>query len=469
MAGLQGAAGIDENTQYTKGINGDTGFSQSANKYLNPAQHFAHTTNMVEDMFSGQDVSAPAPGAWGQEGTAASGYNQAREGQGASGLNYQIAQGNQAQQRAQGLGQGAYGVGFSNSSNSLDQAQAAQGRNAPQSDWGQANQSIAGAQRTVSALDNFAANQGNGPSAAQAAANNVNNQGMAQNLALARSGHGFGGNAAAMGQAQAGQAQITANAANQAQQIRANEYQQAQQNRLNALNSSLGGTLAISGQQAGQNQFDVGTQLQQRGMNDAYSNANNQNALNWYSTGAGLQQGYEQQGQQGALAHQQLGFQNQLGQQQLGQNALNAQSDYELQQQQMRLDADKANQNADTQRDSANTSMFSSFLGAMSDERVKKLKQRESALSDALSTLGNAPGYSYKYKDTSMPGTAPGTQVSSMAQDLEKGPLGQRIVSETPNGKMVNYEEVIKMTPGAITELNQKVRALEKALGRTAA
>jgi hypothetical protein len=462
-------------TQYTKGIKGDASMSESANKYLNPAQQFDHTTGMVEDTFSSQDVSAPEQGAWGQAGTAAANYNAAQQGQGSQALNQQAGQGRTALGNLQNLGTQANQVGTSNSYNSLDAAQAAQNRNAPQAAWGQANQSLGNAQGTVNALNQYANSQGNGPSAAQAAANQANSQGMAQNLALARSGHGFGGNAAAMGQAQGQQAAITANAANQSSAIAAQEDQANKARQLSALNSALGGNMAIAGQQGGQAQFDVNSQLQQRGMNDAYSNANNQNALNWYSTGAGLQQGYQGMGYQTDLAHQQLGNQTDLGHQQLGQNALNAQSDYELNQQRMRLEADKANQNADTERDSANANMFGSILGAMSDERVKKLKQRETALSKALGgggeleTLGNAPGYSYEYKDTSMPGTAPGRQVSSMAQDLERGPLGGRIVHETPNGKMVNYEEVIKMTPGAITELNQKVAALEKALGRSAA
>ena len=44
--------------QYTKGIHGDASTEESLNKYLNPAQHFAHTTSMVEDTFSNQDVNA---------------------------------------------------------------------------------------------------------------------------------------------------------------------------------------------------------------------------------------------------------------------------------------------------------------------------------------------------------------------------------------------------------------------------
>lgn len=401
------------------------------------------------DMFAGQDVDGPAAGAWGQ-GVTTAGDTSIKQNN----------QGQQALQRGQQLGQQAANIGAQNSGSALMAAQAAQNRQGPQANWGQANQTLAGAQNTVNALNQFAASQGQGPSAAQAAGQQQVNQGLGQQIAMARSGRGFGGNAAAMGQAQSGMAAVTANAQNAAMQQAAAEDQANKQRQLAALNASLGGSMGIAGQQGGQSQFDVNAALQNRGMNDAYSTANNQNALGWMQYGTGAQQGYEGMGNQYNIAHQQL-----------GQNALNSQADYELQQQQMELEAQKANQQTDTERDAANTSTLGSVVSmlAMSDERVKELERRESALADALSTLGNAPGYSYKYKNPDQPGAAHGTQVSSMAQDIERGPLGRRIVMDTPQGKMVDYGEVVKMTPGAITELNRKVKALESAFGKAAA
>jgi hypothetical protein len=414
------------------------------------------------DMFAGQDVDGPGAGQWGASGTAASATNQA-----------QVASGAQALQRGQQQGEAANARGQYNSGQALQVAQQAQNRTAPQANWNPSNQTLAGgqsalagAQNTVNALNNFAAHQGQGPSAAQAAGQQQINQGLGQQLAMARSGRGFGSNAAAMGQAQSGMAQVTANAQNAAMQQASAEDQANKQRQLAALNASLGGGLGVASgatqlanQQGQQTQFDVNSALQNRGMNDAYSTANNQNALGWAQYGTGAQQGYEGMGNQYNIAHQQL-----------GQNAFNSQADYELGQQQMELEAQKANQATDTERDAANTSTLGSVVSmlAMSDERTKKLKRQESALSDALGTLGEAPGYSYKYKNPDQPGAAHGTQVSSMAQDLERGPLGERIVMNTPQGKMVDYSEVVKMTPGAITELNHKLKALESALGKAA-
>lgn len=437
------------------------------------------------DLLAGQSVYADTGGQWGQPGTAAAETNAQQQGQGAAENAFQKNEGASVVNRTQGLGAqaGAAGgqaadVGISNANNSLTAARDAQFRAGPATDWNPAQQTQGGTQQTIDALNSFAANSANSPSAAQAVANQTQSQGVGQALALARSGRGMGGNAAATGQAQGTIAQTNASAAAQGSQIAANEDAAAKGRTLAALNSSLGGGLGLGQQQSTNAQFDTNTALATRGQNDAATQANNQNALGWagYGTGAqqgfmGLQQGYEGQGINANLGHQQLGSSANIQHQQLGQNALNSQADYDLQQKQLDLDAQKANQANDAQRDSANAGLVSSALGAigMSDKRAKteieRLREKDSSLGKALSTLGNAPGFSYKYKNPDQPGAAHGTQVSSMAQDLEGGPLGSRVVHETPQGKMVNYTEVMKMTPGAITELNRKVSALEKALG----
>jgi hypothetical protein len=56
-----------------------------------------------------------------------------------------------------------------------------------------------------------------------------------------------------------------------------------------------------------------------------------------------------------------------------------------------------------------------------------------------------------------------------MAQDLERGPLGHTLVKDTPSGKMVDTGRVEMLNASAITELNNKVKALEAALGKRAA
>jgi hypothetical protein len=105
----------------------------------------------------------------------------------------------------------------------------------------------------------------------------------------------------------------------------------------------------------------------------------------------------------------------------------------------------------------------------LSDERLKEIEGREEALSAALETVGNAPAYSYRYKDPHAPGAKPGRMVGPMAQDLERGPLGDSVVDDTPGGKMVNTGRLEMVNSSAITELNRKIEALEAALGRKVA
>src|SRR5690606_36225092 len=58
---------------------------------------------------------------------------------------------------------------------------------------------------------------------------------------------------------------------------------------------------------------------------------------------------------------------------------------------------------------------------------------------DAIATIRQAPGYTYRYTDPDAPGRAPGLQAGPMAQDLEKTPLGASLVREAPDGtKMVD-------------------------------
>jgi hypothetical protein len=429
------------------------------------------------DLFAGQDVSGPEQGAWGSAGTPAAGMNQSQ----LSTANAQTVAGNKTAGNMSAMGDAAQKTASADAWTARDAAQSAELRDNPTASYTAAEAADArslaargGTQSTLAALDQFAGQQGQGPSAAQAAGQGVINQGLNQQLALAKSGRGFGGGAAAMGQAAGNMAAVTAAGANQAAQTRAAEDQAAKQRQLAALNASLGGGLQQQGvdqsaaqDQVGRSQFDANLELQSRGQNDQTALGNRQLALANVNQGNGAQLGFEGLGQGTQLQREQLG----LGHEELGQHALDSQADYELQQQQMELDAQKANQATDTERDSSMMGTVGSIAGGLmmfSDERLKEIEGREKALADALGTLGEAPGYSYKYKRTDLPGTAPGRQVSSMAQDLEKGPHGDDVVTDTPNGKMVDYSEVMKLTPGAITELNRKVKALEAALGKAA-
>lgn len=430
------------------------------------------------DLGSAEQVSGPAQGQWGTPGTRADQYANAAGARGA-----QLA--GQAGQATAGL---------------TAEGQAAAGRAAPTTDYSKADiysgagdisrnyaqqytQNAADSAyqtRQLNALNNFA-NQAEGPSAAQAQLQAGSDAAQRSAMSMARSGRGAGDSAAALRDASFRNAETQGTVAGQAAQLRAQETDTYRQRQLAALNAAMGGSTALRGsdaqaaqlaqgnraqdlaaqqQAASQAQFGTQTSLQQTQLNDAARQG-------LYSTG---------------LGYAQLGQQGELGYAQLGQNAYNSQADYELQQQQMALDAAKANQSADLEKDSGFIGTLGGLAGGamamFSDERLKKDIKAEKALARALGkesgggeleTLGKAPAYSYRYKDPSMPGTAPGVQRSSMAQDLERGPHGDRVVTDTPRGKMVNYDEVVKLTPGALTELNQRLHALERSLGKRSA
>lgn len=530
----------------------------------------------LSDAFSAETVGGPKAGGWGQAGTQAAGYNANAVTRG-QGLNTaRIQQGIGALNTATAQGQQAAAQSGQTATNLLGQAGTAGTRAAPTTNYAGADHyaSMADSSRNtandlvsqagssaqqdaqLAALNNFAS-QGPGASAAQAQLAQAGDAAQLSALSMARSGRGAGDSAAALRDAMFSNAQTQGTTAGQMAQLRATEEATHRQQQLQALDAAMGGAGAIRGadtaaaqvaqgtraqdlqaqqQAAGQSQFNTTTQQNQTQMNDALKLGMTDAALGFTSEGNQTNLGFQNMGNQTNLGFANLGQQAETDYAQLGQNALTSQADYELQQQQMKLEADKANQQADLEKDSGITGMLSSAVGglfalsdeekkkdikrtrdvaswlsgapgsprgssiasgfasglkwgsdlreqemndaettakaqrdsevALSDERAKELEARESALADALDTVGNAPGYSYKYKNPDQPGAKHGTQVSSMAQDLERGALGDRVVFDTPQGKMVNYEEVVKMTPGAITELNRKVKALEAALGR---
>jgi len=120
-----------------------------------------------------------------------------------------------------------------------------------------------------------------GPSGAQAQLQQGSNLALASQLALARSGHGFGGNAAAAGLAAGNVAGIQANQANQAAGLAAQEY------------------AAWRGRQASNLANSAGIQLNSQGQNDAAALQTLGLGQQGYFQGAGLQQQGYGQGLQG--------------------------------------------------------------------------------------------------------------------------------------------------------------------------
>lgn len=278
-----------------------------------------------------------------------------------------------------------------------------------------------------------AANQ-RGPSAAQAQLQAGQDRAMAQQLAMARSGRGLGGEASAMRNAAFNNADIQAQTNQAAAGLRAQEEAGHLQRQMQAL-QYVGGT------DAGLGQFGLQQGMQgemaQRGLNDQRS--------------ATLLQG--QLASQG-LMDQQLAREQQGMQQ------------YELARTGNLLNADALSAQLVSNRGNSLISGIASMGGAamrLSDERSKTekrelraenqdLRRTLAALSpepttadldaigrDAVQTIREAPGHTYRYQDPSQPGASPGLQAGPMAQDLERTPLGASMVREAPDGtKMVD-------------------------------
>lgn len=96
----------------------------------------------------------------------------------------------------------------------------------------------------------------------------------------------------------------------------------------------------------------------------------------------------------------------------------------------------------------------------MSDENQKK--DVSSAKPKVKSFLDALDAKKYTYKDTSMPGTAPGKRFGILAQDLEKSEMGKSLVKETPMGKMVDTVQGFGAVLAAQAELHKRLKSLEK-------
>ena len=69
--------------------------------------------------------------------------------------------------------------------------------------------------------------------------------------------------------------------------------------------------------------------------------------------------------------------------------------------------------------------------------------------------------YQYRYKDPGAPGQSPGMFVGVMAQDLEKSPMGASFVSDTPDGKMVDYGHGLAAILASQSNLHDRLKRLE--------
>jgi len=75
--------------------------------------------------------------------------------------------------------------------------------------------------------------------------------------------------------------------------------------------------------------------------------------------------------------------------------------------------------------------------------------------------LDSLTAYEYEYVDPSKPGRAPGRHTSVMADDLERTPMGKRMVVDTPDGKMVDYARGFGVMLAAQASINERLERLE--------
>jgi len=95
-------------------------------------------------------------------------------------------------------------------------------------------------------------------------------------------------------------------------------------------------------------------------------------------------------------------------------------------------------------------------VSAFSDVNVKTNIKTTSMLRD----LAGAKPYEYEYKSTEY--GAAGKHQSLMAQDIEKIPFLQKIVMETPKGKMVDYGKALPAMLAVQAEMAKEILSLKK-------
>jgi hypothetical protein len=172
-----------------------------------------------------------------------------------------------AANRAIGTGQGAEDFGRNVQHATWQAAQNYANRQAQMGDWSRQNSALVGAESYGNQLAGLERTQG--PSAAQAQLQAGNNAAMAGQLALARSGSGFGGNAASAGLAQSNLAGLQAGAANNAAMLRAQEDAAWRQRQAGNFANAAGIQQGLGQQYAGQQQTNLNAYYQNQGQSDA--------------------------------------------------------------------------------------------------------------------------------------------------------------------------------------------------------
>lgn len=318
-------------------------------------------------------------------------------------------------------------------------AQAA-GRGPIQADFSQADQDFARALQArgeqSNAVDLYRnAAEGRGPSAAQAQFQS-NLDAALRNVGSTAAGARGGSMArgAAMRQALQQQGDMTLQAGAQSAQLRANEMQQAMQGYAGASGQLRAGDYGAAGQRAGMATGQAQLGLQSRQQNDQTSQFYQGQAMGVGKTQTDLAVQREQERRAAVMGA--AGYNNKK--QAEDKEALNG----------------------------IGNAIVGGVTGAAgaatgSDERAKTNVTDGSK--DVDSFLEAISPKSYNYKQDS--GWDDGQRHTSvMAQDLEKTPMGRRMVEETPQGKMVDYGEGFATMLAAQGHLHSRLKDVEKAI-----
>jgi hypothetical protein len=369
-------------------------------------------------------------------------------------------------------------------------------------------QALGGIQQQTGALNQFA-NREQGPSAAQAQLQAGTDMAAKQQYGMARAQPGGGG--AALRNASFNAAGISGNAANSAAMLRAQEDQSYRNQQLQALGAAQQGAGMSAGYAGQLRQGDQGFAQAQAGQANYDANAANQfnqgqQQLQYQVGSNNLQAGLQTQQQNDAMT---LG----TGAQSMGYDALRAGAASAATGQNNAYEAavaqgaglGSANYNAAQANSTAQTGMYlgaaTGALGAYaqmqgggtkSDVRAKKdiipvsmshrdfpdapsgdgmpspeAHARQQQL-EALGAMGDfrapdlrpAQGYEYSYKNPAADGA--GRYVGPMAQDLEHLP---GVVEQAPDGqKAINAPRLTLANTAALSEVQRKQDELERAL-----
>jgi len=242
---------------------------------------------------------------------------------------------------------------------------------------------------------------GQGPSIAQAQLRNQSQRNMTDALAL--SARSRGGNISGMAsQVLGANAYAQAQTNQQAAMLRAQEQQAAMQGYAGMANQLAGQGLAYD---------QLGTQA---------SLGASQNALGWYSADRGMDMQAQENDRAFAMGLYDRG--------------------------------------ADLAKSIAGGAGGAAGAGMMSDERAKT-GVRPTTLA-ASQAVGDITPAAFNYK----PGMGPaGTRIGPMAQDLERNPLTQSLVTEGPDGlKRVDVGGLAALATAASAEQEGRIRALEQ-------